>query len=98
MSARASAMPPITATIIKHTAWSADRQVRLYGRRVGRCEGVFVPESMKGDRNVGAFRADPFHVPYRDWNDHVARVARYTEPASKAARSAGRRGSIARLL
>ena len=48
--------------------------------------------------NVDRLRADLFHFPYRDWNDHVARVARYTEFASKSARSAGRRGSIARLI
>ena len=53
---------------------------------------------MKVDGNVGAFKGDLFHFPYRDWNDHVGRVVRYTELASKAARSAGRRGSIARLL
>ena len=83
---------------IKHSGWYPDRKVRLYDRRFCRWEGDFVHESMKVDGNVGVFKGDLFHFPYRDWNDHVGRVVRYTELASKAARSAGRRGSIARLL
>jgi len=83
---------------IKHSGWYPDRKVRLYDRRFCRWEGDFVHESMNVNGNVDRLRADLFHFPYRDWNDHVARVASYTELASKAARSAGRRGSIARLV
>jgi glycosyltransferase involved in cell wall biosynthesis len=83
---------------IKHAGWYPDRKVRLYDRRFCRWEGDFVHESMNVNGNVDRLRADLFHFPYRDWNDHVARVARYTELASKSARSAGRRGSIARLI
>src|SRR5438105_14532930 len=100
-SSRAFSMPRRVFYLgrwIKHSGWYPDRKVRLYDRRFCRWEGDFVHESMKVDGNVGVFKGDLFHFPYRDWNDHVGRVVRYTELASKAARSAGRRGSIARLL
>jgi glycosyltransferase involved in cell wall biosynthesis len=83
---------------IKHSGWYPDRKIRLYDRRFCKWEGDFVHESMKLEGTVGRFRGDLFHFPYRDWNDHVARLRRYTELASKAARSANRRGSIGRLL
>ena len=83
---------------IKHSGWYPDRKVRLYDRRFCRWEGDFVHESMKVNGNLGGLKGDLFHFPYRDWNDHVARIARYTELAAKAARSEGRRGSIGRLL
>jgi glycosyltransferase involved in cell wall biosynthesis len=83
---------------IKHSGWYPDRKVRLYDRRFCRWEGDFVHESMKVDGWVDRLRGDLFHLPYRDWNDHVARIARYTELASKAARSTGRRGSAVRLV
>ena len=83
---------------IKHSGWYPDRKVRLYDRRFCRWEGDFVHESMKVEGSIGGFKGDLFHFPYRDWNDHVARLKRYTELASKAAKATGRRGSVVRLL
>lgn len=83
---------------IRHSGWYPDRKVRLYDRRFCAWEGDFVHETMQVHGSAGGFRGDLFHFPYRDWNDHVARLERYSELASKAARSAGRRGSIARLV
>ncbi len=100
-SARAFSMPRRVFYLgrwIKHSGWYPDRKVRLYDRRFCRWEGDFVHESMKVDENVGAFKGDLFHFPYRDWNDHVARIDRYTKLASKGARAEGRRGNPAKLL
>ena len=100
-SSRAFSMPRRVFYLggwIKHSGWYPDRKVRLYDRRLSRWEGDFVHESMKVDGSIGRFQGDLFHFPYRDWNDHVARLQRYTELASKAARSAGLRGSVARLV
>jgi glycosyltransferase involved in cell wall biosynthesis len=83
---------------IKHSGWYPDRKTRLYNRRFSRWEGDFVHESMKVDGSVKPLRGDLLHFPYRDWNDHVVRLTRYSELASKAARSAGCRGSIGRLI
>ncbi len=83
---------------INHSGWYPDRKSRLYDRRVCRWEGEFVHESMKVDGRVGAFKGDLLHFPYRNWNDHAERIARYSELAARAARSRGRRGNIARLV
>ena len=83
---------------IKHSGWYPDRKIRLYDRRVCRWEGDFVHEWLKVDGAVSAFKGDLLHFPYRDWNDHAARIARYSELAARAARSSGRRGNIGRLL
>ena len=83
---------------IKHSGWYPDRKIRLYDRRLCRWEGEFVHEWLKVDGAVSAFKGDLLHFPYRDWNDHAARIARYSELAARAARSSGRRGNIGRLL
>ena len=83
---------------IKHSGWYPDRKIRLYDRRACRWAGDFVHESLEVDGGVGAFKSDLLHFPYRDWNDHAARIARYSDLAARAARSRGRRGNICRLL
>jgi glycosyltransferase involved in cell wall biosynthesis len=83
---------------IRHSGWYPDRKVRLYDRRSCRWEGDFVHEGMKVDGATGRFQGDLLHFPYRDWNDHAERIARYTDLAAQAARSNGRRGNVLRLL
>jgi glycosyltransferase involved in cell wall biosynthesis len=100
-SARALSMPRRVFYLgrwIKHSGWYPDRKVRLYDRRFSRWEGDFVHESLKVDGNVDRFNGDLFHFPYRDWNDHLVRIKRYTELAAKAAHATGRRGSMGRLV
>ena len=83
---------------ISHSGWYPDRKIRLYDRRVCRWEGDFVHEWLKVDGAVSAFKGNLLHFPYRDWADHVTRIARYSELAARAARLTGRRGNIARLV
>ncbi|HYR44060.1 MAG TPA: glycosyltransferase family 2 protein [Terriglobia bacterium] len=83
---------------INHSGWYPDRKIRLYDRRFCRWEGDFVHEWLKVDGGVGLFKGDLLHFPYRDWNDHVTRIGRYTDLAARAARSSGLRGSIVKLL
>ena len=52
---------------------------------------------MTVDGATGQFRGDLLHFPYHDWNDHNARIERYTELAAKAARARGRRGNILKV-
>src|SRR5262249_61624418 len=82
---------------INHSGWYPDRKIRLYQRAHSQWEGDFVHERMKVDGPVGRFRGDLLHFPYRDWNDHGARVERYVALAKQAAESNGRRSSIAKL-
>jgi glycosyltransferase involved in cell wall biosynthesis len=83
---------------INHSGWYPDTKIRLYDRRHCRWQGDFVHEWVRVDGEIGALRGDLLHFPYRDWNDHVKRIARYTELAAQAARSNGRRGNVLRLV
>jgi glycosyltransferase involved in cell wall biosynthesis len=83
---------------IKHSGWYPDRKIRLYDRRYCRWEGDFVHERLKVDGPMRNLGGDLLHFPYRDWEDHVARIERYTDLAAQAARSKGSRGSVLKLL
>jgi hypothetical protein len=52
---------------------------------------------VKVDGSIDELHGDLLHFPYRDWNDHAARIDRYTELAARAARATGRRGNILKL-
>jgi glycosyltransferase involved in cell wall biosynthesis len=83
---------------IRHSGWYPDRKIRLYDRRHCRWEGDFVHEWVKAEGTIGAFRGDLLHFPYRNWNDHVRRIDRYTSLAAQAARSNGLRGNVLKLV
>lgn len=83
---------------IRHSGWYPDRKVRLYDRRYCQWEGDFVHERLNVDGPIRELRGDLLHFPYRDWNDHAARIERYTELAARAARSNGRRGNVLKLV
>jgi len=83
---------------INHSGWYPDRKIRLYDRRYCHWEGDFVHEWVRVNGEIGRFRGDLLHFPYRDWADHEKRIDRYTELAAQAARSKGRRGNPLKLL
>jgi hypothetical protein len=83
---------------INHSGWYPDRKIRLYDRRRARWIGDFVHERLKVDGAVGRFDGDLLHIPYRSWQDHVARIDRYTRLAAEAAGANGVRGSLLKLM
>jgi hypothetical protein len=83
---------------INHSGWYPDRKIRLYDRRRTRWVGDFVHEKLDVNDGVAAFAGDLLHFPYRDWQDHLSRIDRYTGLAAEGARASGKRGSISRLV
>jgi glycosyltransferase involved in cell wall biosynthesis len=83
---------------IHHSGWYPDRKTRLYDRRRTRWEGDFVHERLQVDGPIDTFEGDLLHFPYRDWRDQCARIDRYTDLASQAARHEGRRGNALKLV
>jgi glycosyltransferase involved in cell wall biosynthesis len=83
---------------IRHSGWYPDRKIRLYDRRKAQWSGDFVHESMNFTGAVGSFSNDLLHIPYRSWADHAERIDRYTRLAAEAARTAGRRSNLFKLL
>jgi glycosyltransferase involved in cell wall biosynthesis len=83
---------------IGHSGWYPDRKIRLYDRRRAQWEGDFVHESMKVDGRVDLFDSDLLHFPYRNFQDHLSRIDRYTQLASEAARKKGKRSNPIKLV
>ena len=83
---------------IRHSGWYPDRKTRLFDRRVAKWAGDGVHESMVVDGAVTPFQGDLLHFPYRNWEDQVQRIDRYTQIASDAAHASGRRGNALMLI
>jgi glycosyltransferase involved in cell wall biosynthesis len=83
---------------IRHSGWYPDRKIRLYDRRRTRWVGDFVHEKLDINDGVGSFRGELLHFPYRNWQDHLRRIDRYTELAANGALASGKKGSILRLF
>jgi glycosyltransferase involved in cell wall biosynthesis len=82
---------------IHHSGWYPDRKIRLYNRRHARWHGV-VHEAMEVDGSVASMPGDLLHFPFRDWQDQLARIDKYTELASQAARNEGKRANPLKLV
>ena len=83
---------------INHSGWYPDRKIRLYDRTRCHWEGDFVHERMKVNGAIGSLKGDILHFPYRDWNDHLRRIEKYTALAAQAAQRTGRRSNIVKLV
>jgi glycosyltransferase involved in cell wall biosynthesis len=83
---------------IGHSGWYPDRKLRLYHRRKGRWQGDSVHETMVLEGRAMPFSGDLLHLPYRDWNDHIRRIDRYTRLAADSSRTSGKSRSRLRLL
>lgn len=83
---------------IGHSGWYPDRKVRLFDRRVSKWQGDSVHEWLETNGAAARFENDLLHFPYRNWEDHLQRIDRYTSIASEAARASGRRGNPLKLI
>lgn len=79
---------------IRSTAWYPDHQLRLFDRRRGRWQGLYVHESVKVTGPVEKLRGEILHYSYENLSDHVERMNRYAGLAALQMREAGR---VARL-
>ncbi len=76
---------------IRATDWYPDWQLRLFDRRRGRFEGDLVHESVKVDGPVGRLSGEIIHRPYRDEDEHLRRIDRYTTLWAEAEHRKGRK-------
>jgi len=83
---------------IGRSGWYPDRKTRLFNRRSAKWQGDGVHESILVQGPVGQFRGDLLHYPYRNWDDHLLRIDRYTRLAADAARASGKRGNLLMLI
>lgn len=78
---------------IRHGSWHPDRQLRLFDRRRGRFAGRDPHDKVELDTSAGRLRASILHHPYRDIDDHIATIQRYTTLSAADLHERGRRAN-----
>jgi glycosyltransferase involved in cell wall biosynthesis len=80
---------------IRHGRWHPDLQLRLFDRRRGHWTGRDPHDRAVVDGPVAALSAPLLHQPYRDFEDHLATIDRYTTIAAQRLYEEGRRARLA---
>lgn len=62
---------------IRHSGWYPDRKVRLFKKEKSRWSGR-VHEALRVDGEMGRLDGDILHYTYRDIDDHIKRMNRYS--------------------
>ncbi len=83
---------------IRGTDWYPDWQLRLFDRRLGRCQPALVHESVKVRGEVGRLRGEIIHLPYPNISDHLCTIDEYTSLWSRQAFEAGGNTSVGQML
>ncbi len=83
---------------IRHGTWYPDRQLRLYDRRYGEWQGAEPHPKVELDGPSAALRGDILHLAYRDLDDHLQTIDRYTTIMARGLHERGRRARLANLV
>jgi glycosyltransferase involved in cell wall biosynthesis len=83
---------------IRTTDFYPDFQTRLYDRRAARWHGRYVHESVTVDGGAGQLTGELQHYSYRDLDDHLERINRYTTLAARQMYESGRRAGALDLV
>jgi glycosyltransferase involved in cell wall biosynthesis len=93
-------MPRVTRHLgrwIRSTDWYPDYQVRLYDRRRATWTGKYVHEAVSVRGTTGRLRGELQHYAYRDIEEHLETIDRYTTYAAKQMREVGRHAGLLQL-
>jgi glycosyltransferase involved in cell wall biosynthesis len=86
---------------IRHGTWYPDRQLRLFDRRRGKWGGddphdkVILADGFDGKR--GQLRGDLYHHSYRDLDDHLATINKFTAISAAGLHARGKRPQMGDL-
>ena len=100
-SVRAYRVPRVTYHLgrwIRTTDFYPDFQTRLYDRRAGAWQGMYVHESVSVNGPVGRLANELEHYSFRDLNDQLDRINLYTTLAARQMHEAGRRAGMLDLF
>lgn len=78
---------------IRHGRWYPDRKLRVVRRGQGRWMGPDPHDRLRADGRVRRLRGDILHEPYRDLDEHLATIARYSRVSAEALNDSGVRAS-----
>jgi glycosyltransferase involved in cell wall biosynthesis len=93
-------MPRVTWHLgrwIRTTDWYPDYQTRLYDRRVAEWTGRYVHESMTVRGSLGALSHEIEHYAYRNIEEHVETIERYSSDAARQMFESGRRTNLLQI-
>lgn len=76
---------------IRYGTWYPNRQLRLFDRRRGRWTGANPHDRVELVGTVGELKAELNHHPYRDLDDHLDTINRYTTTMARELHAHGRR-------
>ncbi len=83
---------------IEHGLWYPDRQLRLFDRRRGRWGGHDPHDKVLLDGAPGRLRGDMLHYSYRDLDDHLRTIDKYTTIMARGLHDRGRRATALDLV
>jgi glycosyltransferase involved in cell wall biosynthesis len=83
---------------IRHGTWYPDLKLRLFDRRRGRWSGHDPHDRVEVDGTVGQLRGELLHHPYRNLEEHLATIDRYTTTMARELHDAGRRARLSDLV
>ena len=79
---------------IRHGSWYPDRKLRLFDRRRGAWGGRDPHDRVELDGPVVDLESDLEHHPYRDLEDHLRTIDRYSTTMAEQLHADGRRGRL----
>jgi len=82
---------------IRHSGWYPDRKVRLFKKEKSRWSGR-VHEALLVDGEMGRLDGDILHYTYRDMDDHIKRMNRYSAMQAEDIAARGKKCLFFRFL
>ncbi len=86
--------------LIKHCGWYPDTKLRLFDRRKGKWSGYMIHEKleMEKDSAISHLKGDLFHYSYYTISDHLKQVDKFTDIASEALFSKGKKANCLKII
>jgi len=83
---------------IRHGTWYPDIKLRLFDRRRGRWTGRDPHDRVEVDGPVVRLRGELRHFPYRNLEDHLTTIDRYTTIMARGLHAEGRRARLSDMV
>ncbi len=83
---------------INHSGWYPERRIRFFKKSKGRYYGRFVHEGLAFDGKSEILSGDILHYSYKDVNDHMERLNKYSFLGAKRKKEEGKKFSFTKLF
>jgi glycosyltransferase involved in cell wall biosynthesis len=83
---------------IEHGLWYPDRQLRLFDKRRGKWSGHDPHDKAALEGSVGRLRGELLHYSYRNFDDHLRTIDKYTTIMAQGLHERGERASALDLV